>query len=158
MLGYYDWHRQTIAFRAQAGLFGTLQHELTHALIFWDIPMSPRWFEEGLAALYENTDKNYQGIPNPWRDAVLKRLGNPKVDPTYFTRVLEMDTLYYEHSADGSTLSRALMMRLQGCGDLAALYRNIREYSQGPYLKEDRPTTLAVARWKDMLDKCDCKK
>ena len=49
------------------------------------------------------------------------------------------------------------MMRLQDCGDLNGLYRSIREYSQGPYLKEDRPTTQAVARWKEMLDQYDCK-
>jgi len=53
-------------FRAPPGFFGTFRHELVHAPMFWDMPL-PRWFDEGLAALHENTDRDYRGLPNPWR-------------------------------------------------------------------------------------------
>lgn len=147
-LGYYDWHRQSIAFLAPAGLFGTLQHEMTHALLFWDVPLAPRWFEEGLAALYENTDPRYQGVPNPWREKILKRLGNPAMTPAYFSRVLKLDIMEFERSPDPATLSRALMMRLQRCGNLPGLYREIRESTVGlsPQEKDRGASSIAPLR------------
>ncbi|MGR9099195.1 MAG: hypothetical protein ACU826_01380, partial [Gammaproteobacteria bacterium] len=39
VLGYFDWRRQAIVNRAPPGSFGTFQHELTHALVFWDMPL-----------------------------------------------------------------------------------------------------------------------
>jgi hypothetical protein len=32
VLGYFDWQRQAVVFRAPPGFFGTFQHELAHAL------------------------------------------------------------------------------------------------------------------------------
>ncbi len=159
--GYYDWYRQTIAYKSKKGYFGTLQHELTHAMIFWDIPLAPRWFEEGLAALYENTDSSYHGLPNPWREKIFKNLRNPEITLDYFNKILKMDDFEFERTPEPATISRALMMKLQGCGDLDRLYHNIREYTLGLSTEEkrslERPAEQIVARYQEMLTQCDCR-
>ena len=50
---------------------GTLVHELTHALIDFDFPQVPHWFNEGLASLHEQCrflpdDRGIEGLVN-WR-------------------------------------------------------------------------------------------
>ena len=50
--GYYrPNHRTLIANLSTGG--GTLVHELTHALLDFDFPDAPAWFNEGLASLHE---------------------------------------------------------------------------------------------------------
>lgn len=125
LFGYFDWRSQTIVFRAEPGRFGTLQHELTHALVFWDLPLAPRWFEEGLAALYENTDRDYQSLPNPWREEILK--GIPDPGTVFFHTVLRMSPLGFEEDPKWSTTCRAVLMRIQKQGDLPGLYKEFHD-------------------------------
>lgn len=50
--GYYKPNRRTLVMNIATG-GGTLVHELTHALIDFDFPDVPAWFNEGLASLHE---------------------------------------------------------------------------------------------------------
>ena len=50
--GYYKPEERTMVMNIATGT-GTLVHELTHALIVYDFPDVPRWFNEGLASLHE---------------------------------------------------------------------------------------------------------
>jgi Mn2+/Fe2+ NRAMP family transporter len=50
--GYYKPHLRTLVINAGSGA-GALVHELTHALVDFDFPDAPDWFDEGLAALHE---------------------------------------------------------------------------------------------------------
>ncbi len=50
--GYYKPNRRTLVMNISTG-GGTLVHELTHALIDFDFPDVPDWFNEGLASLHE---------------------------------------------------------------------------------------------------------
>lgn len=50
--GYYKPARRTLVMNIATG-GGTLVHELTHALIDFDFPDVPDWFNEGLASLHE---------------------------------------------------------------------------------------------------------
>jgi hypothetical protein len=50
--GYYKPARRTLVMNISTG-GGTLVHELTHALIDFDFPDVPDWFNEGLASLHE---------------------------------------------------------------------------------------------------------
>jgi hypothetical protein len=50
--GYYKPHLRTLVMNIGTG-GGTLVHELTHALIDFDFPRVPAWFNEGLASLHE---------------------------------------------------------------------------------------------------------
>ena len=50
--GYYKPHLRTLVMNIGTG-GGTLVHELTHALIDFDFPNVPDWFNEGLSSLHE---------------------------------------------------------------------------------------------------------
>jgi hypothetical protein len=52
--GYYKPHLRTLLTHVGANTgAGALVHELTHALMDFDFPGAPDWFDEGLAALHE---------------------------------------------------------------------------------------------------------
>ena len=53
--GYYQPTNRTVVINLSAGS-GTLVHELTHALVDFDFPSVPIWFNEGLASLHEHCD------------------------------------------------------------------------------------------------------
>lgn len=83
--GYYIRTDRRIVVNIGTGE-GTLAHELTHALGHVDFPNMPEWFDEGLAALYEEADFSDDGLQlnglSNWRlnhllDAMQRqRLGN----------------------------------------------------------------------------------
>jgi len=50
--GYYKPEQRTLVMNIATG-GGTLVHELTHALVDFDFPKIPAWFNEGLASLHE---------------------------------------------------------------------------------------------------------
>lgn len=50
--GYYKPSQRTMVMNIATG-GGTLVHELTHALVDFDFPEIPDWFNEGLASLHE---------------------------------------------------------------------------------------------------------
>ncbi len=156
LFGYYDFRRQAVAFWAPAGSYGTLQHEMTHALFFWDFPLAPRWFEEGLAALYENTDRRYVGLPNPWREEILRRVRDPEA--RFFDTVLPRGTVEFELEPEPATLARAIMMKIQVRGHLPRLYEDLRSQVAGnpglamtEVVREGSPGPARVAEWKEMV-------
>ena len=66
--GYYRPADRTLVMNISTGS-GTLVHELTHALIAYDFPQVPTWFNEGLASLHEQCtvgQKQITGLTN-WR-------------------------------------------------------------------------------------------
>jgi hypothetical protein len=74
--GYYKPDERTLVMNIGTG-GGTLVHELTHALIDFDFPDVPDWFNEGLASLHEQCrirrDKlGIDGLVN-WRLPGLQR-------------------------------------------------------------------------------------
>jgi len=50
--GYYQRGERRIVLDLSSGN-GTLAHEVTHALMAFDFPEAPEWFDEGLASLHE---------------------------------------------------------------------------------------------------------
>ena len=68
--GYYKPNLRTLVMNISTG-GGTLVHELTHALIDFDFPDAPDWFNEGLASLHEQCrirpdETSIDGLEN-WR-------------------------------------------------------------------------------------------
>ncbi len=68
--GYYLKSERRIVLDISTG-YGTLAHELTHALAHFDFPQMPEWLDEGLASLHEQSEFSDDGLrliglPN-WR-------------------------------------------------------------------------------------------
>lgn len=59
--GYYRRPERRIVVNVATGS-GTLAHELTHALAHFDFPRIPEWFDEGLAALHEESSFSDDGL------------------------------------------------------------------------------------------------
>ncbi|MBI5723528.1 MAG: hypothetical protein HZA50_06185 [Planctomycetes bacterium] len=72
--GYYKPDRRTMVMNIGTG-GGTLIHELTHALIVYDFPDLPTWFNEGLASLHEGCYVNKDEIVGAlnWRLPALQK-------------------------------------------------------------------------------------
>lgn len=163
VLGYYDWHRQSVIFRAPPGLFGTFHHELTHALLFWDIPLAPRWFEESMAALYENTDKDYKSLENYWRERVLEKSNIKNINMEVIeNKVLGISLLEFEQYPVPATIAREYMRKVQRCGDLPGLYKTMRQrYRLRENLEEGQiepyipPKKETVEAWIKIIDQYD---
>jgi hypothetical protein len=73
--GYYKPNQRTLVMNISTG-GGTLVHELTHALMDFDFPKVPDWFNEGLASLHEQchiraNETGIDGLVN-WRLAGLQ--------------------------------------------------------------------------------------
>lgn len=68
-LGYYNPADNLIMATGGSTGYGTLLHEMIHALIKADFPQAPSWLNEGLASLYERTQwtpTRLNTLPN-WR-------------------------------------------------------------------------------------------
>ncbi|MCG3181724.1 MAG: hypothetical protein BIFFINMI_04123 [Phycisphaerae bacterium] len=81
--GFYQPWRRTLVMDISTG-GGTLVHEMTHALIDFDFPEIPNWFNEGLGSLYEQsqfTGDGIRGLVN-WRlPGLQKALAAERLDP-----------------------------------------------------------------------------
>jgi hypothetical protein len=81
--GYYRYDDRTLVMDIRTG-GGTLIHELTHALIFYDFPKVPTWLNEAIASLHEACriyDERIEGTLN-WRLPGLKEaLAKGKLRP-----------------------------------------------------------------------------
>lgn len=129
-LGYFDWQRNRIEFAAPPGLFGTFNHELAHAFLHWGAPLLPRWFEEGIAALYENAEFRggaYCGIENPWRSERIKRsrwAREGTMDRA--DDIVRMPVFSFEADPAAASVARELIRGIQDNGNLVGLYRRLR--------------------------------
>lgn len=126
--GYYQPRRRTLVMNISTG-GGTLVHELTHALIDFDFPAVPDWFNEGLASLYEQCrflpdDRGLEGLPN-WRLAGLQeavrqgRLGSME-------RLMTTDDFRGRNVGLNYAQARYFCLYLQERGLLEEFYRRLR--------------------------------
>jgi hypothetical protein len=126
--GYYKPHLRTLVMNIGSG-GGTLVHELTHALIDFDFPRVPAWFNEGLASLHEQChirtdEKGIEGLLN-WRlDGLQQALGSGRLRP--------LASLIGDNDFRGSQESlnyaqaRYFCLYLQEQGVLEEFYRRFR--------------------------------
>lgn len=139
--GYYKPNRRTLVMNIATG-GGTLVHELTHALIDFDFPDVPDWFNEGLASLHEQcrfrTDgSGIDGLEN-WRlPALQEAIRNKKL------RTLE--SLVHDDDFRGRRMgmnyaqARYFCLYLQRQGLLEKFYEAFRDTQ-----KKDPTGALAV--------------
>ena len=131
--GYYKPSERVMLMNINTGS-GTLVHEMTHALVRYDFPEIPAWFNEGLGSLYERCslqNGKILGYVN-WR---LPDLKEPIEDDGYTSlkKLLNTsdDEFYGENSGFNYAQARYLCMFLQEKGMLREYYKAFRDNYSG---------------------------
>lgn len=133
-IGYAMDKDQSVAAVASGLNVGTVMHEITHLVMGQNYPDAPEWLEEGLASLYE-TSLSCGGVtlgaPN-WRGQVLQQpwavevtLDDAVRAPWFKYRSDEPFDPATRRAAAFYSLSRYLMLHLQGSGQLAQVVREM---------------------------------
>ena len=129
--GYYKPAERTLVMNIATGT-GTLVHELTHALIVYDFPDVPRWFNEGFASLHEQCrieEDSIRGLVN-WRlPALQKALRDGKCRP--LREMIAVDDFYGEQRGLNYAQARYFVMHLQEKKLLKPFYAYYREHHAG---------------------------
>ncbi len=127
--GYYKPSEKTMLMNINTGT-GTLVHEMTHALVRYDFPDIPSWFNEGLGSLYERcslNNKTILGYVN-WR---LPALQDAITDKSYTSLdkliKTDWDEFYGKRSDVNYAQARYLCMYLQENGLLKKYYKLFRD-------------------------------
>lgn len=125
--GYYrPWDKTMVMNIATGG--GTLIHELTHALIVYDFPDKPDWFNEGLASLHEccsiGPDRLVGGVN--WRLPGLKQAIDQRCQPTLQNLVTA--EFYTADKGGRYAMSRYFFLYMQEKGVLRDFYVYFRDH------------------------------
>ena len=142
--GYYKPERRTLVMNIGTG-GGTLVHELAHALMAFDFPEVPDWFNEGLASLYEQCEfgerggkVTIRGLLN-WRLPRLQEaIQDGKLRP--LEDLMQSDDFRGRGVGMNYAQARYFCMYLQEQGGLADYYRLFRTG------QKDDPKGVATAK------------
>ncbi len=129
--GYYRTGSRTMVMNIATGS-GTLVHELTHALMAFDFPNVPDWFNEGFASLHEQCSVRRDGIVGMenWRLPVLKRaMASKSLRP--LADLLTRDDFYGATEALNYSQARYFVMYMQRKAVLKKFYRHFRQKHKG---------------------------
>ena len=130
--GYYKPTRRTLVMNIGTGT-GTLVHELTHALIVYDFPRVPTWFNEALASLHEQCHVRADrivGLVN-WRlPALQKAIAARKLRP--LGELVTRRDFYGRQQGLNYAQARYLVMFMQRRGLLRKFYQHFRDHHTGP--------------------------
>ncbi len=129
--GYYMPADRRLVMDINTGT-GTLVHELTHALIVYDFPAVPTWFNEGLASLHEQCsvkETTIIGLTN-WRlgglqQAIRKNTLRPLKD------LVTKRDFYGRLGGVNYAQARYFVMYMQTKGVLGKFYRHFRGHHSG---------------------------
>jgi hypothetical protein len=133
--GYYKPGQRTLVMNIGTG-GGTLVHELTHALIDFDFPQVPAWFNEGLASLHEQCriradESGIEGLPN-WRLPGLQEAIRRGTAPT-LREMMEDDQFRGTRVGLNYAQARYFCLYLQHLGRLSDFYHAFRaEHMEDP--------------------------
>lgn len=127
--GYYLRKEDRIVLDASSGN-GTLAHELTHALLAFDFPNAPEWFDEGLASLHEQCEFSTDGDTliglNNWRLGTLGRAAqNRQLQP--LGKLIRQGAFRGEGEGLHYAEVRYLCLYLQRRGLLRKFYHEFRD-------------------------------
>lgn len=102
-LGYYNPADNLIMATGGRAGYGTLLHEMIHALMAADFPSAPAWLNEGMASLYERSR---------WRNGRLEALPNWRMDRMREDRIPSLQSLAQSAPQIGLHSSRIDEIRL----------------------------------------------
>jgi hypothetical protein len=149
--GYYKPDDKVMLMNISTGT-GTLVHELTHALVRYDFPDIPAWFNEGLGSLYERSSLR-NGIILGYVNWRLPDLQDAIKDKSYTSLEklinLSDEQFYGERSGFNYAQARYFCMFLQERNLLKKFYKTFRDNNhEDPTGKETILSVLA----QDMKD------
>ena len=130
--GYYRPARRALVMNIATGT-GTLVHELTHALIAYDFPSVPTWFNEGLASLHEQCTVSEDGIVGAvnWRlPALQKAIRAKTLRP--LGELIARDDFYGRLRGLNYAQARYFVMYMQEKRLLRGFYRRFRSTHAKP--------------------------
>ncbi len=129
--GYYTPARHAMVMNINTG-GGTLVHELTHALVVYDFPDLPTWFNEGLASLHEQCQIEEDGITglSNWRLPALQAAIKAKNLRPLAELVTKRD-FYGPRQGINYAQGRYFVMYMRHKGLLVKFYRHFREHASG---------------------------
>lgn len=137
--GYYSPSRRALIMNIRTG-GGTLVHEMAHALIVYDFPDVPSWFNEGVGSLYEqcyvSDDGELRGKTN-WRLPILQKAirRNGGKSPVSLDDLVASttDEFYGDNKGVSYGLARYFCYYLQQKGLLQKVYKTFRDrYKEDP--------------------------
>ena len=127
--GYYKPNKKVMLMNISTGT-GTLVHELTHALVRYDFPDIPSWFNEGLGSLYEHCSLS-NGIILGYVNWRLPDLQNAIRDSSYtgLSDLINMndDEFYGNRSNFNYSQARYFCMFMQEKNVLKKFYKAFRD-------------------------------
>jgi hypothetical protein len=127
--GYYKPDKKVMLMNISTGT-GTLVHELTHALVRYDFPDIPAWFNEGLGSLYERCSLS-NGIILGYVNWRLPELQDAIRDKSYTSldKLVKLtdDEFYGERSSFNYAQARYFCMFLQEKNLLKTFYKTYRD-------------------------------
>lgn len=130
--GYYQRSERRIVLNLETG-YGTLAHELAHALAQFDFPEMPEWFDEGLASLHEDTRFSVDEMTliglNNWRCRLLPAAIRSGELPT-LASLIERQSFRGEGEGLNYAQVRCFCRYLQKRGLLSHYYRKFRNNVQ----------------------------
>jgi hypothetical protein len=129
--GYYKPRERALVMNIATG-GGTLVHELTHALIAFDCPRVPDWFNEGLASLHEQC-RFAEDERGPWIEGLVnwrlphlqKELAADRLPA--LADFIRGDDFRGEREGVNYAVARYLCLMLQRRGQLEAFYAALRD-------------------------------
>ncbi len=130
--GYCKTAQRTLVMNIATGT-GTLVHELTHALLAYDFPAVPDWFNEGLASLHEQCYVRPDGIVGAvnWRLPHLqKAVAAKQLRP--LRELVSQDGFYGAQQGLNYAQARYFVMYVQQRGLLGKFYEHFRDHRTGP--------------------------
>ncbi len=151
--GFYKTHKNVIVIRYTTWK-GSVIHEVTHALLQYDFPDMPSWFNEGIASLNEKSSFKNDELTGQfsWRIISLRNaLSNNSY--TGLRQLMESndDELYGKRSSFYYAQARYLLMNLQKKGLLYDYYKSFRD----TYAKDNTGISQIEAVWGKNLDEID---
>ena len=147
-LGYYNPSDNLIMATSGRAGYGTLLHEMVHALMKADFPDAPAWLNEGLASLYERSQ---------WRGHKLYGLPNWRMDGMREAHVSTLSQLSEEASGVGMhgreiAEYRLLLLFMDQRDLLGDLYRMVKQGGPNFSLKQAiQQMDLTEADWRQFL-------
>jgi len=147
-MGYFN-KRDNVIFATVWGGYGTLLHEMIHALILANYPEAPGWLGEAFATIYERTQ---------WKDNRLIPLPNWRMERMDLEDVVSLD-IYEKYKGDiklgyfDLAKLRLLYIYLDELGQLKAFYQAVKA-SKGNESAAQITRQLGVeqAAWSDFAE------